>query len=470
MSANKLVLGQDGLVVGNNQLVVSGDGISTGSVATKKLGVSNGVTITGGVYANGSLGTDGQVLTSNGTDVYWGVVAASGGGVNVDEQYIWTNTHTFQNTVTINSTLGVGNTSVSGFVNATSSVNALSVTVGTSFIANATTLVTGPQVTIVGGGPAGEGGQITLGYGNNLATAITGQTGNTWNIDVTGGTLAFTPLLRVFNQNGDASITAGFNIANTGRMHVGSLLEQTDSTFKVSGTVNATTSVNSALLSVGTSFIANTLGAYHTGIVNAASHTTTGVTANVTGVYPASNSTGTALGSATQRWVINGNTLNLSGVLTTTSGINANGTVGTAGQILTSNGTVAYWGPVVVNTSEQYIWTNVHTFTNTVSFGNSTSNVEISAAQFSFNNVFVEANGSFGTAGQILTSNSTGVYWGSSTAGSGTGNGADTTFFINGQTVNTAFTTSATLNYHSAGPITLNANVTITTGSRWSIV
>ena len=89
----------------------------------------------------------------------------------------------------------------------------------------------------------------------------------------------------------------------------------------------------------------------------------------------------------------------------------------------------------------------------------------------------LSANGGFGTAGQTLTSNgATGSpYWSTSTTGSsgtGTGNGTDTAFFINGQTVNTNYTTSATQNYLSAGPITVNSGitVTITTGSRWAIV
>ena len=54
--------------------------------------------------------------------------------------------------------------------------------------------------------------------------------------------------------------------------------------------------------------------------------------------------------------------------------------------------------------------------------------------------------------------------------GVGTGLGSDTVFFINGQSVNTAFTTNASFNYFSAGPIAINANVTITSGSRWVVL
>jgi hypothetical protein len=54
----------------------------------------------------------------------------------------------------------------------------------------------------------------------------------------------------------------------------------------ITGFANASVSVNSALLTVGTSFIANTTGAYHTGLVNAASYNVgTSFIANGTGIY-----------------------------------------------------------------------------------------------------------------------------------------------------------------------------------------
>ena len=86
----------------------------------------------------------------------------------------------------------------------------------------------------------------------------------------------------------------------------------------------------------------------------------------------------------------------------------------------------------------------------------------------------ISANGGVGTAGQLLFSNGTSAYWNAASfsPGVGTGNGTDSAFFIGGQTVNTNYTTSATQNYLSAGPITVNSGitVTITTGSRWAIV
>jgi hypothetical protein len=128
-----------------------------------------------------------------------------------------------------------------------------------------------------------------------------------------------------FIANSTAIVGTGFaNVTtsvNSAAHTVGTNFIANSTAIVGTGFANVATSVNSALLTVGSSFIANTTGAYHTGVVNAASHTTTGVTANVTGVYPASNTSGTALGSATQRWVINANTINGTGDWTTTANV-----------------------------------------------------------------------------------------------------------------------------------------------------
>jgi hypothetical protein len=64
------------------------------------------------VIANGSIGSNGRVLTSNGAGVYWAVpTGGSGGGFDPDAQYIFTNTTTMSNTLVItklsaNGTLG----------------------------------------------------------------------------------------------------------------------------------------------------------------------------------------------------------------------------------------------------------------------------------------------------------------------------------------------------------------------------
>ena len=55
-------------------------------------------------------------------------------------------------------------------------------------------------------------------------------------------------------------------------------------------------------------------------------------------------------------------------------------------------------------------------------------------------------------------------------AGGATGGGTDRVFYENDQTVNTAYSITAGKNAVSAGPITINAAVTIPPGSSWAIV
>lgn len=76
------------------------------------------------VSANGSLGSLGQVLLSNGSSVYWGSNPAAS-GANTDAQFIWTNTHTFTNTVTFNQTInGTANSTL--FVGSLPAANVVS--------------------------------------------------------------------------------------------------------------------------------------------------------------------------------------------------------------------------------------------------------------------------------------------------------------------------------------------------------
>jgi hypothetical protein len=95
----------------NTQYIAAGelalnmaDGIlytSTGSfvipVGAKQ--ISN-VSVNGAIIANGSAGSSGQVLTSSaGGNVYWSTVTGGSGSVDVNAQYTWSNTQTFQNTI-----------------------------------------------------------------------------------------------------------------------------------------------------------------------------------------------------------------------------------------------------------------------------------------------------------------------------------------------------------------------------------
>ena len=60
--------------------------------------------------------------------------------------------------------------------------------------------------------------------------------------------------------------------------------------------------------------------------------------------------------------------------------------------------------------------------------------------------------------------------WSTVPAGAPTGGGSDKIFFENGQTVTTAYTLTSNYNAVSAGPVAVNANVTLTGTSEWVIV
>jgi hypothetical protein len=151
-----------------------------------------------------------------------------------------------------------------------------------------------------------------------------------------------------------------------------------------------------------------------------------------------------------------------------TVGLQANGSYGTAGQVLATNGTATYWispNSSWVDVTAQYTWTNTQTFTNTITFNstiNGTANNALylggviaasyvqntdsrtlsgnlvftgsnitfqgtklnvsSNAIFTGNVTFsqtVFANGSAGAGGQVLTSNGSGVFWGDPSSGAG---------------------------------------------------
>ena len=83
-----------------------------------------------------------------------------------------------------------------------------------------------------------------------------------------------------------------------------------------------------------------------------------------------------------------------------------------------------------------------------------------------------------GTSGSIRYNTTTGQFegytstdWGS-IGGGATGGGNDTVFFLNANTVTANYTIATGFNALSAGPITINANVTVnvSNGANWVVV
>jgi hypothetical protein len=70
---------------------------------------------------------------------------------------------------------------------------------------------------------------------------------------------------------------------------------------------------------------------------------------------------------------------------TTVTAISANGSLGTAGAILASNGSSTYWATdadIATNVNATYVWTNSHTFGTAVTFGNSSVNTTVNSTFF----------------------------------------------------------------------------------------
>ena len=280
------------------------------------------------------------------------------------------------------------------------------------------------------GGTAGQvlvanGTAVTWGDANNTAylggTAAAGY-------QTTAGLSANVATLTANNTSYVGSVTAANVVSNS---QLSSNLANYQTTAGLSANV-ATLAANSATYLGGSGNFGNTTGIYTSGIINAASHT---------------------VGSS----FIANNTQ-----LTIATPVSANGGVGTAGQVLTSNGATGspYWttSSAGVNVAAQYVWTNTHTFANNVTINNdkrlffqttntsaysafvqqpddnfvfyttntsygtravysiyaNTNNSEFSfqvPVRFNSNVTVLVANGSQGSPGQLLASDGTNVYW-----------------------------------------------------------
>jgi len=105
----------------------SASGLTGSQIAANNWTFTNNISFANTITANGSVGTATYVLTSGGAgqNVYWAVASGGGGGsVNTANQYVFTNTITFNANLVINSTsssseLLIGNATV--FIAANSS-------------------------------------------------------------------------------------------------------------------------------------------------------------------------------------------------------------------------------------------------------------------------------------------------------------------------------------------------------------
>jgi len=307
-------------------------------------------------------------------------------------------------------------------------------------------------------------------------------------------------VLTVNGSANAASFTVGSNLVGnaTGVYHTGVInaASHTVGTNLIGNSTGLyhTGTVNSAAHTVGSDLIANSTGIYHTGVINSSSHTVgTSTVANSTGVF-----TGTVNAAVVQvggKLVVNSTQLSFGDALP----VEANGSLGTAGQYLTSDGSSrVYWsspGVASVNTAGYFIWSNTHIFNKEIQANTiSVNSFVINSSGFVIPNTkFLEANGSTGSAGQLLTSNGSTVYWSTvpgvntsafyswSNAATFTGNTSffanvitNTNLYILGPTyvsnvssfaANVTITNTATVNVYGIfqfnNTVSFNANVTI---------
>jgi hypothetical protein len=379
-----------------------------------------------------------------------------------------------------NNRVGISNTSptvafeVTGAANVSTSVNSALLTVGTSFIANTTgvyhtgtinaasfTVATinstsngffanassislgnsSVNVAITTAGITSSGGTGVNPSSNSLGTAL-GTSTQRWILNANTGnfsgavsgitTLAAGNTTVTGFVNATSTIQGGSSLTIAGPASGITTLAAGNTT--ITGFANISASVNSALLTVGTNFIANTLGAYHTGTINTASITTSGFVANTTAIAPTSNSI--LLGNSIGRFVLSANTGNFSGLITVSGNTTLSGNATLSGTLQTISGNTSFDSGVLF----------VDSVNNRVGINGTTPSVafEVTGAA----NVSASVNSSLLTVGTNFIANTTGAYH------TGTVNAAS-------HTVGSSFIANTTGVYHTG---TVNAD-SITIGS-----
>ena len=349
---------------------------------------------------NFNLGTLGQVLTVNtaaNTTTYVSALVVGnssvnvvvnsssvyvngsplGGATNADAQYSWSNTQTFSNTITFSSTInGTANNSLYLGGNSASDLrtyadnkagNAYSNAI--AYSGNAAAAYTN-AVSYVDGKSYVNTSQLSTNLSNYAlltggtftgAVVVSNNLTVTGNLTLSGNTLIVgannlvvsdsvislhTPAnLEPLTSNDGKNIGVAFHYYDTEDRHAllyrdnatGYLQYHTDGSDPVT---NSNPTGNNLGIIQAASFWAGNSSVYAT--VNATTYTGSANNASYLGGVSAASYVNTA-GAYTITGV---HTYNANVVIGTTAGISANGSYGTANQVLTSNGTTVYWSTV----------------------------------------------------------------------------------------------------------------------------
>lgn len=215
--------------------------VANGSSAIDKVIVANLVPTV--VYANGSIGTAGQRLTSNGSSVYWETPLPGVAGANTSIQFNDSSSLAGSANLTFNkdtNTLGVPNIESSGKVN-TAFITA------TGFSANASRIVLGTAVEA--NGVLGDSGQVL--HSNGSAVYWANTTADITEViagdGMTGGGTGGAVTLNVVGSNSisvaadSISVPTGSTLTvNSTGVHVNNSLSITDLTLSGNLTVSGT--------------------------------------------------------------------------------------------------------------------------------------------------------------------------------------------------------------------------------------
>ena len=326
--------------------------VANSSSGLDRIIVANAIVTT--VTANGSVGTNGQVLVTNGTAVYWGT-GTSGANTNIqfNDSGVANGVAGFTFDKTSN-TLFVGNT-----------VQANNLTLANVFVGNSTNYVASNSTGV---------------WVTGTVNATTFQIGSNFTAN---SSLVNAAAVNVQNQIDTATIYA------TTSANIASAVQANASGLWTTGTVNA------SIHAIGSTFVANSSGVYHTGTMNSASYSIgSSLTANSLGVYHTGtvNAAVVSIGTSTIS--------NSTGVFTTGQ---VNGQLVSVGSAFTANSTLV--NAVAINVVNQVNTTTIYATTS--------ANIA-SAVQANSTGVWTtgRVNAASLTVGTSTVANATGVYTG----------------------------------------------------------
>jgi len=336
--------------------------------------------VTGGIYANGSYGSDSQVLTSNGSVVYWANAATGGGdgggSVNVSassgyllEEFTGdgsTNTYILTNSTNTNNAL----VAINGVLQEPGdayTISGTTLTFSENIANNATIDVRIPQFEV----------DAFISSSNTLTTTNTSQqTVDSFNKDTYRSISYLVEVTDNTNNN--------YHIQNITLLHDNSTVYMSEfGAVYSNGSPLAT--FDSSISGTNVLLLATPVTADSTIRLNRYSVDSLVIIANTDTV----SSTNTAANySWTGLHVFNSNV--------TLNGVKANGSIGAAGQVLTSNGTSVYWSYDDDSTAYANAVSYVDTEITTV-YSNATSYAD-SAAGTAYSNATSYADTAAGTA------------------------------------------------------------------------